>query len=131
MTIILCFYCFPSALPVSSNSVSDNILLAIANFTLNDEAGRIEKLDGIETKFYCLKKFNVIASVSVFSIEASRGKFEVFSFILILPYSEMTEFLPRHPVCESQVQRLLKKHLIIPLRDLASVIYSNVLFIFC
>lgn len=84
----------------------------------------MEKLDGIETKFYCLKKYNVIASVSVFSIEASRGKFEVFSFILILPYSEIAEFLPRHPVCESKVQRLLKEYLIIPLREMASIAYS-------
>ncbi len=91
--------------------------MTIANFTLNDEAGRVEKLDSIETKFYCLKKYDVIASVSVFSIEVSRGKQEVFSFILILPLNEMSEFLPRHPVCESKVQRLLKEHLINPLKD--------------
>ncbi len=77
----------------------------------------MEKLDSIETKFYCLKKYDVIASVSVFSIEVSRGKQEVFSFILILPLNEMSEFLPRHPVCESKVQRLLKEHLINPLKD--------------
>ena len=101
----------------SSKTVPDDILLTIANFTLNDEAGRVEKLDGIETKFYCLKRYEVIASVSVFSIEVSRGKAEVFSFILILPMSEMSEFLPRHPVCESKVQRLLRDHLIMPLKD--------------
>lgn len=103
-------------LPESKN-VPDDILLTIANFTLNDEAGRVEKLEGIETKFYCLQKYDVIASVSVFSIEVLRGKPEVFSFILILPLSEMSEYLPRHPVCESKVQRLLKDHLIVPLKE--------------
>ena len=98
--------------------MSDSTLLTIANFTLNDEAGRVEKLDGIETKFYCLKKYEVIASVSVFAIEVFKGKLEVFSFILILPYSEMTEFLPRHSICESKLQRLLKEYFIIPLKDM-------------
>lgn len=109
--------------PTKSNFVSDNTLLTIANFTLNDEAGRVEKLDGIETKFYCLKKYEVIASVSVFSIEVFKGKFEVFSFILILPYSEMSEFLPRHSICESKLQRLLKEYLIIPLREMVSIVH--------
>lgn len=104
--------------PSKTSVVTDETLLTIANFTLNDEAGRVEKLDGIENKFYCLKKFDVIASVSVFGIEVSRGKCEVFSFILILPYSEMPEFLPRHSICESKLQRLLKEYLIIPLKEM-------------
>ena len=94
----------------------------MVNFTLNDEAGRVEKLDGIETKFYCLKKYDVIASVSVFAIEVFKGKFEVFSFILILPYAEMNEFLSRHSICESKVQRLLKDYLISPLKDMVCLI---------
>lgn len=108
--------------PPSSIFLSDSTLLTIANFTLNDEAGRVEKLEGIETKFYCLKKYNVIASVSVFAIEVFRGKCEVFSFILVLPYLEMSEFLPRHSICESKLQRLLKEYLIIPLKEMVSII---------
>ena len=102
----------------TSGTISDSTLLTIANFTLNDEAGRVEKLDGIETKFYSLKKYDVIASVSVFAVEAFRGKSEVFSFILILPYSEMPEFLPRHSICESKLHRLLKEYLVIPLKEM-------------
>ena len=105
---------------MQTSTVSDSTLLTIANFTLNDEAGRVEKLEGIETKFYCLKKYDVIASVSIFAIEVSRGKFEVFSFILILPYSEMPQFLPRHAICESKLQRLLKEYLIIPLKEMVN-----------
>ena len=108
------------------NPIVDSTLITIANFTLSDEAGRVEKLEGIETKFYCLKKYEVVASVSVFAIEVFRGKFEVFSFILILPYSEMPEFLPRHSVCESKLQRLLKEYMIIPLKEMVSV-YKSVI----
>lgn len=98
--------------------ISDGTLLTIANFTLNDEAGRVEKLEGIETKFYCLKKYECIASVSIFPIEVYKGKTEVFSFILILPHCEISEFLPRHSICESKVQRLLKEYLVLPLKDM-------------
>lgn len=104
----------------SHTRITDSTLLTIANFTLNDEAGRVEKLDGIETKFYSLEKYDVIASSSVFAIEVFKGKFEVFSFILILPYHETSEFLPRHAICDSKLQRLLKEYLIIPLKDLVS-----------
>jgi len=84
-------------------------------------------LDGIETKFYCLERYNIIASVSVFSIEVSKGKGEVFSFILVLPMSEMSEFLPRHPVCESKVQRLLRDYLVTPLKEkVRDVPYKNI-----
>ena len=103
---------------MKSDAISDSTLLTIANFTLNDEAGRVEKLEGIETKFYCLKKYEVIASVSIFAVEVFKGKFEVFSFILILPYVEMAEFLPRHSICESKLQRLLKEYLIVPLKEM-------------
>ena len=106
---------------MKSSGITDSTLLKIVNFTLNDEAGRVEKLDGIETKFYCLKKYDIIASVSVFAIEVFRGKCEVFSFILILPYLEMAEFLPRHSICESKLQRLLKEHMIIPLKEMVSI----------
>lgn len=108
-----------------SSGITDSTLLTIANFTLNDEAGRVEKLDGIETKFYCLKKYDVIASVSVFAIEVFRGKYEVFSFILILPCLEMSEFLPRHSICESKLQRLLKEHMILPIKEMVRC------FLFC
>jgi hypothetical protein len=104
-----------------SSGITDSTLMTVVNFTLNDEAGRVEKLDGIETKFYCLEKYDVIASVSIFAIEVFRGKCEVFSFILILPYMEMTEFLPRHSICESKLQRLLKEHMILPLKEMVIV----------
>ncbi len=125
LTYFVIFFFSASPCIQTKSSITDPVLVTIANFTLNDEAGRVEKLDGIETKFYCLKKYEVIASVSVFAIEVLKGKFEVFSFILILPYSEVTEFLPRHSICESKVQRLLKEYLILPLRDIVSSVCTE------
>ena len=90
----------------------------MANYTLNDEAGRVERLDGIETKFYSLLKYNVIASAFVFATEVVKGKVEVFSFILVLPYTEMSDYLARHSLCETRVKKLLQNYFIIPLQEL-------------
>ena len=98
--------------------VSDATLLSVANYTLNDEAGRVERLEGVETKFYSLQKYDVIASAFVFATEVVRGKTEVFSFILVLPYSEMSDYLARHSLCETRVQRLLKNYFINPLKEM-------------
>ena len=99
-------------------AVSDATLLSVANYTLNDEAGRVERLEGIETKFYSLQRYDVIASAFVFAIEVVRGKTEVFSFILVLPYSEMSDYLARHSLCETRVQKLLQNYFINPLQDM-------------
>ena len=90
-------------------------LVAVANYSLNDEAGRINQVGtGIDSKFYALRKHDTIAAAFIFSPEI-RGKKEVFSFILVLPYSEMSEYLPRHGLCESKVTKLLQEHLIVHL----------------
>ena len=104
--------------PAGSCAISDSTLLSVANYTLNDEAGRVERLEGIETKFYSLKKYDVIASSFVFATEVVRGKTEVFSFILVLPYSEMSNHLARHSLCEARVQRLLQNYFIMPLKEM-------------
>ena len=104
----------------NSGAISDATLLSVANYTLNDEAGRVERLDGIETKFYSLIKYDVIATAFVFATEVVRGKTEVFSFILVLPYSEMSDYLARHSLCEVRVQKILKNHFISPLQELVS-----------
>ena len=91
-------------------------MLAVVNYSLNDEAGRIEKLDGIESKFYALLKYDIIAAAFIFTAEVSKGRTDVFSFILILPYLEMSEYLSRHSLCETKVQKLLEDHFVAPLK---------------
>lgn len=92
-------------------------MLAVVNYSLNDEAGRVEKLEGIESKFYALLKYDIIAAAFIFAAEVSKGRTDVFSFILILPYLEMSEYLSRHSLCEVKVQRLLQEHFITPLKS--------------
>ena len=88
----------------------DRKLVTIANFTLNDEAGRNQ--EGIETKFYSLPKHGVIATAFVFSLEMVEGKQDVFSFFLILPYHEISEYLARHNFCQDKVEKLLDDHFV-------------------
>ena len=98
--------------------MKDSILLSVANYSLNDEAARTESIKGIESKFYSLPRFNIIAFASIFTIEITKTKTEVFSFVLVLPYSETSEFLSRYKLCEVGVQKLLQDWFIRPLNDL-------------
>ena len=96
----------------------DRKLVTIANFTLNDEAGRDQ--EGIETKFYSLPKHGVIASAFVFSLEVVEGKQAIFSFILILPYHELSEYLARHAFCQDKAEKLLCNHFVSHLVKMSS-----------
>lgn len=108
----------------SSPQISVETLLTVANYSLNDEAGRAEKLDGIESKFFALLKYDIIASAFIFTTEVNKGRMDVFSIILILPYSEMSEFLSRHSLCEGKIQKLLQGHFIAPLHKLQVWLYT-------
>lgn len=98
------------------------------NFTLNDEAGREQ--EGIETKFYSLPKHGVIVTAFVFSMETTtkgdrmrdrmRGEKDVFSFFLVLPYREMSEYLARYNFCQEKVEKLLEEHFLVHLKKLVS-----------
>lgn len=116
----------------SESFVTDSTLLTVANYTLNDEAARTENIKGIESKFYSLSKFNIIAFASIFTIEITKTKTEVFSFMLVLPYSETSEFLARYQLCEVGVQKLLQDCLIRPLNELQVIIcvHSDLWYIF-
>ena len=84
----------------------------IASYSIKDEVGRENKITGIETKFYALEKMDLIACSYIFRAPLKGGKMSVFGFFVTLPYKEITEFMPRYLLCESNVHRLLSKHLI-------------------
>ena len=106
----------------------DKKLVTIANFTLNDEAGRDQ--EGIETKFYSLPKHGVIVTAFVFSLETSRGdrmrsdrmkgEKDIFSFFLVLPYSEISEYLARYTFCQEKVEKLLDDHFLLYMKKMVS-----------
>ena len=82
----------------------------------------MEDIEGIESKFYRLEKYNIIASTFVFTAEVLRGKSEVFSFIFVLPLSAMPEYLDRHALCECKVQKLLQEKLLAPLKQMVRIV---------
>ena len=110
--------------------MKDSILLSVANYSLNDEAARTESIKGIESKFYSLPRFNIIAFASIFTIEITKTKTEVFSFVLVLPYSETSEFLSRYKLCEVGVQKLLQDWFIRPLNDLQVGLCTYTFFLY-
>ena len=62
-----------------------------------------------------MEKYSIIAGAFIFTIEINHGRPEVFSFILVLPHSELQEYLMRFAFYEERVQQLLQKYLIDPL----------------
>ena len=101
----------------SSQELTDVTILSVANYTLNDEAGRAEEITGIESKFYSLSKYQLIAYASIFTIELVRGRTEVFSLLFLLPIGESSEFLARFTLCEVSVHKLLQEFFLGPLRE--------------
>ena len=94
---------------------SSQTLLSVAIHSLNNEPGRTERIVGIESKFFVMEKNSIIAGAFIFTVEVSRGRPEVFSFILVLPHSEMQEYLTRFAFYEAKVHQLLQRFLIEPL----------------
>lgn len=94
---------------------SPETLLGVAIHSLNNEPGRTERIVGIESKFFVMEKHSIIAGAFIFTIEVNHGRLEVFSFILVLPHSEMQEYLTRFSFYEAKVHNLLQKFLIDPL----------------
>ncbi len=91
---------------------SDDDLFAISSFSIKDEVGRESKITGVETKFYALERMNLIACSYIFRAPLKGGKLSVFVFFVTLPYNELSHFMPRYSLCESNICRLLSKHLI-------------------
>ncbi len=103
----------------SPSDLTNATLLSVANYTLNDEAARAESISGIESKFYSLAKLELIVYTSIFCIttDTAKGKTEVFSFMMLLPMSESSEFLDRYLFCEMSLQKLLQDFLVNPLTE--------------
>lgn len=90
-------------------------LLSVAIHSLNNEPGRTERISGIEAKFFVMEKYSIIAGAFIFTVEVGHGRLEVFSFIIVLPHSEMQEYLTRFAFYEAKVHQLLQRFLIEPL----------------
>uniref|UniRef100_A0A1X7TAD3 Uncharacterized protein n=1 Tax=Amphimedon queenslandica TaxID=400682 RepID=A0A1X7TAD3_AMPQE len=87
-------------------------LILISSYVIKDEACREDKINGIETKFYALEKFDLIASSFIFRAPLRGGKMALFAFYVTLPYKELAEFMPRYSLCEDKIRSILKKQII-------------------
>jgi len=91
--------------------VPDDTLKAVANYTLTGEACRNGKLDGVETKFYCLSDKDIIATAFLFTVNYGNRS-DLFSLLFVLPYSELSEWLSRHILLCEKMKAILTNNLI-------------------
>jgi len=73
-------------------AISHESLTALATYTLTGEACRNGKLDGVETKLYCISDRDIIATAFLFTVYHGKRS-DLFSLLFVLPYSELSEWL--------------------------------------
>ena len=106
---------------VTKEPTSDETLKAVATYTLTGEACRNGKLEEVETKFYCLSDKGIVATAFLFTVY--HGKYsDLFSLLLVLPYSELSQWLSRHVLLCDKMKDILNTNLIPHI----STLYSQV-----
>lgn len=105
---------------------SRETLTAVATYTLTGEACRNGKLEGVETKLYCLPDKDIIATAFLFTVYHCRRS-DLYSFLLVLPYNELSEWLSRHILLCEKMKDILKSNLIPHI----STLYSQVCVCVC
>ena len=108
-------------------AIKHESLTALATYTLTGEACRNGKLDGVETKLYCLSDKDIIATAFLFTVYHGKRS-DLFSLLFVLPYSELSEWLSRHVLLCDKMKDILNSNLIPHI----STLYSQVcLLIYC
>ena len=102
-------------------TTSYEVLHAVATYTLTGEACRNGKLDGVETKLYCLSDKGIIATAFLFTVYHGKRS-DLFSLLFVLPYSELSEWLCRHVLLCDKMKDILNSNLIPHI----STLYSQV-----
>lgn len=101
--------------------VTPEAVRVVTDHALKTEMSR--DLVGVESKFYCLKNYNVIAVAFLFVVPRgsrhSRYSGELFALTFTLPLSEASEWLSRHSLLVAKMRAILECNLIPAIRKLA------------
>jgi len=110
-----------SSHPVSEdvNYVPEECLEFVSNHSL--VAGVSGNLVDVEVMFYCLNNHNVIATSFLFTVSTSSRSLDrdLFCLSIVLPLSELAEWLCRHTLLVKKMKCILKYNLIPNIERLA------------
>ena len=99
------------------NYVCKDCIDFVSKHSLISEASR--QLVDVESMFYCLNNQNVIAIAFLFSVPSRQKYSDLFSLCIVLPLSELSEWLCRHTLLVKKMKSILKFNLIPNLTRLA------------
>ena len=107
------------------DEVTPEAVKVVTDHALKTEMSR--EFSGVESKFYCLKNYNVIAVAFLFVVphvtrstsRSPRYNAEMFALTLILPLCEVSEWLSRHNLLVDKMKAILEFNLIPAIRQLA------------
>lgn len=99
------------------DEVTQEAIRVVIDHALKTEMSR--DFTGVETKFYCLKNYNIIAIAFLFVVPCVTRYGELFSLTLTLPLTEVSEWLSRHTLLVAKMKAILEFNLIPVIRQLA------------
>ena len=102
------------------DEVTPEAIKLVSDHALKTEMSR--DFAGVESKFYCLKNYNVTAIAFLFVVprvnRPPRYGGELFSLTLMLPLREVSEWLSRHSLLVDKMKAILEFNLIPVIRKL-------------
>lgn len=96
------------------DEVTPEAIRVVSDHALKTEMSR--EIVGVESKFYCLKNYNIIAIAFLFVVprakRPARYGGDLFSVTLTLPLCETKEWLSRHCLLADKMKAILECNLI-------------------
>ena len=105
------------------DEVTPEAIRIVSDHALKTEMSR--DFTGVETKFYCLKNYDIIGIAFLFVVpHVGRYNF-MFSLTLTLPLREVSEWLSRHKLLVDKMKAILEFNLIPGIRRLAKEVWKH------
>ena len=109
------------------DEVTPEAIRVVSEHALKTEMSR--DFTGVESKFYCLKNYNIIGIAFLFVVpfvgRPARYGGELFSLTLTLPLREVSEWLSRHNLLVEKMKAILEFNLIPVIRQLAKKVLHH------
>ena len=106
---------------IDQDEVTPEAIRVVSDHALKTEMAR--EFPEVESKFYCLKNYNVIAVAFLFVVprvnRRAQSSGELFSLMLMLPLREVSEWMSRYNLLVGKMKAILEFNMIPVIRKLA------------
>ena len=115
---------------IEQDEVTPKAIRVVCDHALKTEMSR--EFSGVESKFYCLKNYNVIAVAFLFVVprvnRRTQSTEELFSLTLMLPLREVNEWMSRYNLLVGKMKAILEFNMIPVICKLAKEVRNELHF---